>query len=108
MNESNYERVREAILEYWEKYVMSPQYVSGDSTLMALSDRIRGLKNGKFALAVVGEVNAGKSTFINALLGREVLASSCLQCTSAIVEVIHSEKEYVRVLYADGHEEIVY
>jgi GTPase SAR1 family protein len=108
MSEPNYERVREAILDYWEKYVRSPQYVSGDPTLIALSDRISGLKNGKFVLAVVGEVNAGKSTFINALLGREVLASNCLQCTSAIVEVIQSEKEYVRVLYADGHEELVY
>ncbi|HRT84671.1 MAG TPA: dynamin family protein [Bacteroidales bacterium] len=76
--------------------------------LKFLQSRIKSLKNGKFTLAVAGEVKAGKSTFINALLGIELLPSDVLQATSAIVEIFKSEKPYLKVKYADGHEEEIY
>ena len=41
----------------------------------------------KFLLAIVGEVKAGKSTFINALLGEAILPYDALQATSEIVEI---------------------
>jgi hypothetical protein len=76
--------------------------------LQFLQSRIKSLKNGKFTLAVAGEVKAGKSTFINALLGAELLPSDVLQATSAIVEIFKSEKSYLKVKYADGKEEKIY
>lgn len=45
-------------------------------------------------LSVVGEFATGKSTFINALLGRELLVSSALQGTTAASTVIHYGKSY--------------
>lgn len=69
--------------------------------------RMNSLKNGKFTLAIAGEVKSGKSTFINALLGTELLPSDVLQSTSAIVEIFKSEKSFFKVKYADGHEEVI-
>ena len=48
------------------------------------------------------------STFINALLGAELLPSDVLQATSAIVEIFKSGKSYLKVKYADQHEEEIY
>ena len=73
-----------------------------------LENRVESLKNGKFTLAVAGEVKAGKSTFINALLGAEILPSDVLQASSAIVEIFKSERSFLKVKYANGGEEIVY
>ena len=70
--------------------------------------RIESLKTGKYTLAVAGDVKAGKSTFINALLGTELLPADVLQSSSAIVEIFKSEKSFLRVKYADGKEEEVY
>ena len=61
----------------------------------------------KFLLAIVGEVKAGKSTFINALLGKEILPFDALQATSEIIEIVKSDKQEVRVTFADGTEQVV-
>lgn len=42
-----------------------------------------------FNLMVLGEAKSGKSTFINAYIGEEILPMHVLQCTSAIIK-IHS------------------
>lgn len=73
-----------------------------------LESRVNSLKNGKFTIAVAGEVKAGKSTFINALLGAEILPSDVLQASSAIVEIFKSETSFLKVRYADGKEESKY
>ncbi len=42
---------------------------------------------------VLGEFKRGKSTFINALLGEEVLPSSAIPCTAVINEVKWGEQQ---------------
>lgn len=73
-----------------------------------LESRVKSLKNGKFMLTVAGEVKAGKSTFINALLGAEILPSDVLQASSTIVQIFKSETSFLKVRYADGKEESIY
>ncbi|ATV59243.1 dynamin family protein [Fusobacterium pseudoperiodonticum] len=51
------------------------------------------IKNDVFKLMVLGEAKSGKSTFINAYLGKEVVPMDVRQCTSAIIE-IKSGKEF--------------
>ena len=60
--------------------------------------------NGYFTLAVVGKMSSGKSTFINALLGADVLPTGYFQTTSAITYIQHGDKPQVRIVFADGHE----
>lgn len=67
----------------------------------------KNIEAEKFLLAIVGEVKAGKSTFINALLGEAILPYEALQATSEIIEIDKSDKKEVRVSFANGTEQVV-
>lgn len=43
--------------------------------------------NGEFQVGVFGNMSAGKSTFINALIGKRVLASSTSECTTKLTDM---------------------
>jgi len=75
-----------------------------DAGLRAAQENIEA---EKFLLAIVGEVKAGKSTFINALLGEAILPYEALQATSEIIEIDKSDKKEVRVSFANGIEQVV-
>ena len=75
-----------------------------NSTLKAMQENIA---EEKFLLAIVGEVKAGKSTFINALLGEAILPYDVLQATSEIIEIYKSEKKEVCVTFANGKTQVV-
>ena len=75
-----------------------------DSELKAMQENIAA---EKFLLAIVGEVKAGKSTFINAILREAMLPSDDLQATSQIVEIYKSKKIEVGATFANGRSEVV-
>lgn len=58
--------------------------------LLNLKDRVDDTSSKVF---VTGDLNAGKSTFCNALLRRRVLPEDQQPCTSVFCEVIDAEKE---------------
>ena len=49
------------------------------------------LDEGELSVAVVGEINRGKSTFLNALLGEEVFPSRTMVCTAGVTVLDHGE-----------------
>ena len=57
---------------------------------------------GCFTLAIVGKMSSGKSTFINALIGKEVLPTGHFQTTSAIIYIERGEKPSMDVVFCDG------
>ena len=57
---------------------------------------------GCFTLAIVGKMSSGKSTFINALIGKEVLPTGHFQTTSAITYIERGEKPSMNVVFCDG------
>jgi len=54
------------------------------STLAKLIERVR---SDRFKVLVIGEFKRGKSTFINSLLGKEVLPAFATPCTAVINEI---------------------
>ena len=56
-----------------------------------LSEARANLDADTFKVLVIGEFKRGKSTFINALLGEEVLPSFSIPCTAVINEIKYSE-----------------
>lgn len=61
---------------------------------------------GVFTLAVIGNMSAGKSAFINALLEEEdLLPMGHFQTTCALTEIIWAEKKKLFVTFGDGHME---
>src|SRR5690606_35261044 len=67
--------------------------------------RVRALKERLFkplTLAVLGEVKAGKSTLVNALVGADVAPVDVLEATQWIMEIRAADEPYGKVLFADG------
>lgn len=63
----------------------------------SLESLIISLKNNELNILVAGTFNTGKSTFINALLGKRLLPESVVPCTS-VRTVIHSGEQRSVVL----------
>lgn len=57
---------------------------------------------GYFTIAVAGKMSSGKSTFINSLIGENLLPTGHFQTTSGITWIVSSDKRYMEVTYADG------
>ena len=61
------------------------------------------LEKGEFNLAVCGKVKNGKSSLINALIGKELLPVCTDVATSRIFKISHSQEEKFYVVYANGN-----
>jgi Dynamin family len=70
--------------------------------LAALLDRIDA---ARLRVLVVGEAKRGKSTLINALLGRAVLPSGVTPLTAVTTTVRYGDDERAEVRFLDGHDE---
>lgn len=60
------------------------------------------LEKGEFNFAICGKVKSGKSSLINALIGRELLPVSNDVATSCVFKISHAEKESFFVVYTNG------
>lgn len=74
--------------------------VSGIKELQDISgfreevDRLRSrLSDDEFRIAVVGEFSSGKSTFINAMLGQDVLQHTTTEATAAVTRIVNVTPE---------------
>ncbi|MFD1774998.1 dynamin family protein [Paenibacillus rhizophilus] len=73
--------------------------------LDALAELRQDLREDCNSVVVVGEFKHGKSTFINALLGREIMPADVAPTTATINTVIYDSNERVEVLNNDGSTE---
>lgn len=58
-------------------------------------DRLRRNVSEPFLFVVVGEVKAGKSSFVNALLEAEVCAADIEPCTDTIQQIVYANSQFV-------------
>lgn len=93
----------DAFLDFFNK-AQIPQ--EGDS-FEALKRQAEDIRADQFKLVVAGEAKSGKSTFINAYLGQEILPMDVLQCSSSVVEIKYGKKLTLTASYAGGDEECV-
>jgi len=70
--------------------------------LAAVRDRLAA---ARLRVLVAGEAKRGKSTLINALLGRPVLPSGVTPLTAVATTVRYGEEPHAEVRFGDGHEE---
>jgi GTPase Era involved in 16S rRNA processing len=64
--------------------------------------RIPKLEAERFHLVVLGEFNHGKSTFVNALLGQDVLPTGITPTTAAINHVVYAQNPTAKVVLSSG------
>jgi GTPase Era involved in 16S rRNA processing len=63
------------------------------------------LRSQTFNLVVFGEFKRGKTTFINALIGDELLPSAVIPITSVVTILAYAPRETISVEYLDGRVE---
>lgn len=68
------------------------EFGASKETRQILKEQIDNI-NENFLFVIVGEVNAGKSSFVNALLGSNVCATSHEICTQDVQKIIYGETE---------------
>jgi len=74
------------------------------SDLEKIKERV---EDDTFHIAVVGEFSSGKSTFINAILGKDMLSHAVNETTATITRICHVNKTdrrlgFCEILYHDG------
>lgn len=72
------------------------------TALAVLDERKKKLDSDSFNLVVLGQYKRGKTTFINALLGAEILPTAIVPLTSIITRVSYGEKAGAQVRFIDG------
>jgi GTPase SAR1 family protein len=78
-----------------------------DKSVVLIDEVRRRIEAETFSIAIVGEFKRGKSTFINTLLGKDILPSDILPCSATLNRVTYGLKPAVKVLFKDGREEQV-
>ena len=63
-----------------------------------IDKKIEEIKNREYKIFVTGEAKSGKSTFINAFLGEDILPTGFIQCTSSIIEIRRSKDGKKRLI----------
>lgn len=61
----------------------------------------------RFRVAVVGEFNRGKTTFVNALLGQRILPADYLPTTAAINRITYSDTPGAYIIMKSGEKKLV-
>lgn len=73
-----------------------------------LTIKTQYISSGQCVVVVAGETNAGKSTFLNLLLGeKDLLTVKAVCCTSVITRISYGTTVSVSVLYESGKKEDV-
>ena len=80
-------------LEKYINNILNNRLIKENNRVIEVIELLRErVKKNEFRLAVVGEFSSGKSTFINALIGKDILNHATVE-TTAIVTYIHNVKE---------------
>lgn len=87
-----------------EQLLKKQQTIDASGLLENLSVLEQRLHTRKFRLAVVGEFNRGKSSFINVLLGKRILPEDVLATTATINRVTYGEKPKAYLTLKDHSE----
>ena len=91
MISKDYKQNKKRVLELYDEYVRAIKAVGKriDDSIQEQAERIR---NEVFNLMILGEAKSGKSTFINAYMGKEVVPMDVRQCTNAIIKIRRGNK----------------
>ncbi len=67
----------------------------------------RKLEDNTFQVLVVGEAKRGKSTFVNALIGRDILPTDVDIATSQVFRICPADREAYRIRFEDDSQQTI-
>ena len=101
-----YDPAAEAIVGWARQQQALAKEYGDENAASAIAEAIARFRENKFVLTVLGKAKRGKSTLINALLGRRddlVAPIDKLPASSAITRISWAETQKVVVHFRDGH-----
>ena len=112
IQKNNYEEKKKKVLELNEKFQeiiekndVKEKVKQIQKPISGLNNQIENIKKDKFVLMIAGEAKSGKSTFINAYLGEDILPMDVKQCTSSIIKIKYGEEFSLMAEYAGDRKE---
>ena len=100
MISKNYKQNKSEVLALYDDFTSVCKKIEKEVNA-SISKQAEQIKNEIFNLMILGEAKSGKSTFINAYLGKEVVPMDVRQCTSAIIK-IHRGNQFKLVAKTAG------
>lgn len=91
MISKGYKQNKAEVLKLYNEYVSTCE-IAGKEVNNSISEQAKKIRDEVFNLMILGEAKSGKSTFINAYLGKEVVPMDVRQCTSAIIKIRKGDK----------------
>jgi GTPase SAR1 family protein len=106
MISKDYKQNKEQVLEIFDEYekIIKETGKKVDESILEQAGKI---KNEIFNLMILGEAKSGKSTFINAYLGKEIVPMDVRQCTSSIIKIHRGDKVELVAKTAAGGRTVV-
>jgi GTPase SAR1 family protein len=86
-----FQKQYDALRDLIQRALLLANQCSDSEASRILMERLGHLQTGAL-LVVVGEVNSGKSSFINALLGEDICEVAPEPCTAVIQELVYGEE----------------
>lgn len=108
--DNGYQNLKKAALGCYDtflNFIAEAHIPQEGNSFEELKDQAKRIKADQFRLMIAGEAKSGKSTFINAYLGQDILPMDVLQCSSSVVEIKYGEKLTLKAFYADGYNECI-
>lgn len=97
-----YEDKKQRVIEILNKTKEYYKKNNDERQVEIISNNIKTVENDEFVIVLVGEFSAGKSTFLNALMGERLLPSFTRETTATINYLKHKDRS------KNGEEGIVY
>ena len=98
----NYHAMTGEITEGLSRMAKFCDQLGMDERSVALKESKKKLQSHKFAVGILGEFKRGKSTVINALLGKEIMPADILPCSATMNRVSYDMKPSVQLKKMDG------
>ena len=81
---------------------IAASYTKGRERAAMIGEYAERFASRKYCAAVVGEFKRGKSSFINAMLGTEILPADVEPTTAVVTRVVYGEKKRIVICFKDG------
>lgn len=107
---SNFTGYRQTVMELTTDLNQLKEYskqLSLSGNVESIEETLDKVANDSFEVAIIGEFKRGKSTLINAILGKEILPADVLPTTATLNRVTYGITPGVTVAYKDGNKEDV-
>lgn len=103
---TKYEDVAQKILgdlAIFKGFYSEDYYIEFEERISTMKERIRESKKEErlLKIGIVGEVKAGKSSFLNALIfdGEDILPKASTPMTAALTKISYSEKQQAKIVF---------